>query len=107
MGLPWLSLSASIQEYYPAAMNMTLSYFEKKKKNRKEHSLNYIQIEFQNLNKEISKAVSLELAHINLCTRKVSDSPGSICLFITFVKTLKDHRRLVSHNYTSSVCCAS
>ena len=91
-------------------MNMTLSYTEKKKKKnrRKEHSLKYIQIKFKNLNKEISKAVSLALARINLCTRKLSDSPGSICLFITVhVKTSKDHRRLVSHNYTSSVCHAS
>ena len=93
-------------------MNMTLSYTEKKEKKkknrRKEHSLKYIQIKFKNLNKEISKAVSLALARINLCTRKLSDSPGSICLFITVhVKTSKDHRRLVSHNYTSSVCHAS
>ena len=36
VGLPELSLRASIQEYYPAAMNMTLSYTEKKKKKRKE-----------------------------------------------------------------------
>jgi len=35
MGLPGLSLRASIQEYYPAAMNMTLSYTEKKKKKKK------------------------------------------------------------------------
>ena len=95
-------------------MNMTLSYTEKKKKKkrkknrRKEHSLKYIQIKFKNLNNEISKAVSLALARINLCTRKLSDSPGSIYLFITVhVKTSKDHRRLLSHNYTSSVCYAS
>ena len=70
--------------------------------------MKYIQIKFKNLNKEISIAVSLALTSINFCTRKLSDSPGSLCLFITFhVKTSKDHRRLVSHNYNSSVCHAS